>query len=224
MARRRTSADGFKQQGGSLVALDASSARALVGRAAHTGRRAGGSTGSDRHRRQQVASRPYALSTMSDIHLVGVADRQDVQLPPAAAQGLATSPGSAEDDREAFCARRGDHSVPKSTVLFAYFAQWFTDGFLRSGRPEPVQGRGHARHQPQRVASTRSIWASSTASAVHDHGARTKVGGLLKHEMIDGEDVPAQAVRQAGAPQEGVRRGAAGRWARGDAARRRRQS
>ena len=30
---------------------------------------------------------------------------------------------------------------PKSTLLFPYFAQWFTDGFLRSDRSEPRDPR-----------------------------------------------------------------------------------
>jgi prostaglandin-endoperoxide synthase 2 len=41
----------------------------------------------------------------------------------------------------------------KSTVLFAYFAQWFTDGFLRSDRPQPP----NTTPDPRRNNSTHEI-------------------------------------------------------------------
>ena len=38
---------------------------------------------------------------------------------------------------------------PRSTVLFAYFAQWFTDGFLR--------GDAHVARDPRRNSSNHEI-------------------------------------------------------------------
>ncbi len=78
---------------------------------------------------------------------------------------------------------------PKSTVLFAYFAQWFTDGFLRSKRPE--QGRRPARPAPQPVQPRRR-----PDPALRRHGgddraaARRHDGGLLKSIQIGGEEFP----------------------------------
>jgi len=49
--------------------------------------------------------------------------------------------------------RGEDDLCEKSTVLFAYFAQWFTDGFLRSDRPQPP----NTTPDPKRNNSTHEI-------------------------------------------------------------------
>lgn len=73
---------------------------------------------------------------------------------------------------------------PKSTVLFQYFAQWFTDGFLRSDRSEP--------RDPRKTESNHEI------DLLPLYGARPELtqllraghGGLLKSQSINGEEYP----------------------------------
>jgi prostaglandin-endoperoxide synthase 2 len=72
----------------------------------------------------------------------------------------------------------------KSTVLFASFAQWFTDGFLRSDNSE--------RRDPRRTTSNHEI------DLCQLYGLRPEVTkllrrrdrGLLKSQMINGEEYP----------------------------------
>ncbi len=56
---------------------------------------------------------------------------------------VAAAPGLPSVDAVADLFVRPDDKFtpcPKSTVLFSYFAQWFTDGFLRSDRAPPPNG------------------------------------------------------------------------------------
>ena len=81
-----------------------------------------------------VPARPYPLSTVSDsTSWQGLTDRtyNARELPPLPGPRRSSPPSS--EVLELF--RRTDYvECPKSTVLFAYVAQWFTDGFLRSDR------------------------------------------------------------------------------------------
>ena len=64
--------------------------------------------------------------------------------------------------------RRGEETrlCPKSTVLFACFAQWFTDGFLRSDRTEP--------RNPRKTTSSHEI------DLCQLYGLNPTVTGLLR--------------------------------------------
>jgi prostaglandin-endoperoxide synthase 2 len=58
-------------------------------------------------------------------------------LPPVVSQGSANPRNAPPDSAKvASLFERGDDMIecPKSTVLFSFFAQWFTDGFLRTSR------------------------------------------------------------------------------------------
>ena len=73
---------------------------------------------------------------------------------------------------------------PRSTVLFAYFAQWFTDGFLRGDPGEP--------RDPRRSSSNHEIdlnplyGLNDEATAV----IRSFDGGQLKSRLINGGEFP----------------------------------
>jgi prostaglandin-endoperoxide synthase 2 len=77
---------------------------------------------------------------------------------------------------------------PKSTVLFSYFAQWFTDGFLRTvyesvdGWP-PIVGTG-------RNTSNHDIDLTPLYGVKKEitEAIRAKVGGRLKSQIISGEE------------------------------------
>src|SRR3954464_3139340 len=79
----------------------------------------------------KIPTRPNPLSTMAAYtSWASLTDRRfdSRHLPPAAGDGLPAMERVAD-----LFERRGDGvPCPKSTVMFAYFAQWFTDGFLRS--------------------------------------------------------------------------------------------
>jgi len=79
--------------------------------------------------------RPYGLSTKCDFTShEALVDKtyNSRQLPPTVARLPRTTPDL--DDVLALFERKEFIPSDKSTVLFAYVAQWFTDGFLRSDR------------------------------------------------------------------------------------------
>ena len=85
---------------------------------------------------EKAPPRPYPLSTeFSYTCWSSLTDRtyNARQLGPVA--GTPPTRPPAEDVAALFLRGEEMTPCPKSTVLFAYFAQWFTDGFLRSGRP-----------------------------------------------------------------------------------------
>jgi prostaglandin-endoperoxide synthase 2 len=78
---------------------------------------------------------------------------------------------------------------PKSTVLFSYFAQWFTDGFLRTeyrqvpGASPPIVGTG--RNTSNHDIDLTPLYG---VNRKYTEIIRAKVGGRLKSQMIDGEE------------------------------------
>ena len=84
---------------------------------------------------------------------------------------------------------RGEEDLcQKSTVLFAYFAQWFTDGFLRSDRPK-LPG---APPDPRRNDSTHEIDLCQIYGLTQEatRELRTYEGGLLASEGDGPETFP----------------------------------
>jgi len=101
-------------------------------------------------------------------------------LPPAAPK--ASLP--AIEDLEPLYHRHEFIESPKSTVLFSYFAQWFTDGFLRMDRHEPPDLR---RNESNHDIDLTNLYGLTPA--VTDQ-LRAHEGGLLKSQLIDGEEYP----------------------------------
>ena len=80
---------------------------------------------------------------------------------------------------------RGDFvESPKSTVLFSYFAQWFTDGFLRSDRATPPDPR---KNQSNHEIDLTNLYGLHPGVA---RQLRTLEGGRLKSQEINGEEFP----------------------------------
>ena len=73
---------------------------------------------------------------------------------------------------------------PKSTVLFSYFAQWFTDGFLRSDRATPPDPRCNQSNHDIDLTNLYGLNANIARQL------RTLDGGRLKSQQINGEEFP----------------------------------
>ncbi|GAA0969472.1 peroxidase family protein [Actinocorallia libanotica] len=73
---------------------------------------------------------------------------------------------------------------PRSTVLFAYFAQWFTDGFLRGESREPRDPRRSTSNHEIDLNPLYGLDAAATAAV------RAHEGGLLKSQLINGGEFP----------------------------------
>jgi hypothetical protein len=140
--------------------------------------------------------RPNPLSTMAPYtSWASLTDRtfSGRHLPPGAT--VVTTPASTPDgppsvaDVAALFQRDGGmRECPKSTVLFAFFAQWLTDGFLRTARNLPD---GTLR-DTLKNESTHSIDLSQLYGLTPEvtRQLRANRGGLLKSQRIVGEEYP----------------------------------
>lgn len=127
--------------------------------------------------------RPYPLSTMSPYtSWRSLTDRiwSGRHLPPDPAFQRGLPP--VESVVELFRRAPGRFKVSgKSTVLFSHFAQWFTDGFLRTDRRDP-----------RKNTSNHDIDLSQLYGMKPDHGKflRRFQEGKLKSQCIHGEEYP----------------------------------
>lgn len=119
------------------------------------------------------------------------------QLPPVARErGNLPSP---EDVADLFA--RGERMVecPKSTVLFAYVAQWFTDGFMRSRRPTPPEkNRDIRRNESNHEVDLTQLYGLNRKATDCLRAGR---GGLLKSQEIGGEPFPHHLCGEDGQPK-----------------------
>jgi prostaglandin-endoperoxide synthase 2 len=130
----------------------------------------------------RIAPRPHPLSAMqSYTSWESLTDRTYAgrHLPPAADPQPALPP----EDEIADLFARGDEqrTCEKSSVLFAHFAQWFTDGFLRS---DPADYRKTTSNHEVDLCQVYGLRPDLTRRL------RAREGGLLKSQMINGEEYP----------------------------------
>lgn len=86
------------------------------------------------------------------------------------------------DDLAVLFRTRGAKKVsPKSTMLFPYWVQWFTDGFLRTDRANRL--RNTSNHHID-LCTVYGLTSTQT------HMLRTFGGGRLKSQQIGGEEYP----------------------------------
>jgi prostaglandin-endoperoxide synthase 2 len=84
-------------------------------------------------------TRPNPFSTMADYtSWDSLTDRTSSSRHLPAAESLDPGLPGVEEFEELFTREKFVESA-KSTVLFSYFAQWFTDGFLRSDRRDTAR-------------------------------------------------------------------------------------
>lgn len=140
----------------------------------------------------KTRARPYALSTKSPYtSWDSLTDRtySGRHLPPAMPRGGALPP--VEDVVGLFRRPAGEMvESEKSTILFSYFAQWFTDGFLRTDYKDPLKNTSN--HDID-LSSLYGLRAEST------NILRSRVDGKLKAQILKGEDYPQFYFRD-GAP------------------------
>jgi len=129
-------------------------------------------------------TRPEPLSTMADYtSWDSLIDRtfSARHLPPATkANPMAPA---VEEFRDLFTRDEFVES-PKSTVLFSYFAQWFTDGFLRMDRSSPPDLR---KNESNHEIDLTNLYGLNRAVTMQ---LRSLEGGLLKSQLINGEEFP----------------------------------
>ncbi|APW38227.1 hypothetical protein RD110_14310 [Rhodoferax koreense] len=111
----------------------------------------------------------------------GLTDRSFTgrHLPPADPAWTAALP--ARDQLRALFVREQFAACPRSSTLFCFFAQWFTDSFLRTHPTEPL--RNTSNHEID-LCQIYGICASDTRLL------RSGVGGKLKSQRIGGEEYP----------------------------------
>jgi prostaglandin-endoperoxide synthase 2 len=134
---------------------------------------------------REMPPRPEPLSTMAPYtSWSSLTDRtySGRHLPPVPGQDFGRP--TVEEAADLF-RRDGEMApCPRSTVLFAYFAQWFTDGFLRGESREP--------RDPRRSTSNHEIDLNPlyglTAEATD--AVRAHEGGLLKSRLVNGGEFP----------------------------------
>lgn len=133
----------------------------------------------------KVPPRPQPLSTLADYtSWSSLTDRTyDARhLPPQDAMALAPD---VETVLELFEREDGaTKECPKSTLLLPYFAQWFTDGFLRSDRSEPRDPRRNESNHEIDLTQLYGVTAAETRML------RSRRGGRLKSQVIGGEEYP----------------------------------
>lgn len=158
-------------------------------------------------------ARPAAWSTLEDDYIswAGLTDKTWFSrlLPPDRGPqvvGIGTRHPPTDDLAGLFPAPAGQQVLcPKSTTLFPAFAQYLTDGFLRTRLFNTPQG---ARTRPgaedrRRTTSNHEIDLSALYGRTEEQTGvlRTKVGGLLKSQMIGAEEFPPFLYGKYGLPK-----------------------
>ncbi|AFZ30698.1 Prostaglandin-endoperoxide synthase [Gloeocapsa sp. PCC 7428] len=131
----------------------------------------------------KIPTRPYPFSTMAPYtSWDSLTDRRysGRHLPPVE-RDYEKLP-SPEAIAENLFLRKGNAILsPKSTLLFSYFAQWFTDGFLRTDRNNNLKNTSN--HEID-ISPLYGLNQNIT------NILRLHQGGKLRYQTINGEDYP----------------------------------
>ena len=132
---------------------------------------------------ERIPSRPLPYSTMSDYtSWASLTDRTFCgrHLPSAV---VPTDLPDANQVAETLFLRpaSGMRESLKSTVMFAHFAAWFTDSFLR------IDPRDHRRNTSNHDVDLCNLYGLNSAQTDE---LRSKQGGKLKSQFINGEEFP----------------------------------
>ncbi|GAX43068.1 heme peroxidase [Tolypothrix sp. NIES-4075] len=160
----------------------------------------------------KIPTRPYPFSTMSPYtSWDSLIDRtySGLQLPPLDWKpltnenyiGINLTPAEKFEknlppiqDLEVLYRKTGETKYsPKSSLIFPYFVQWFTDSFLRTDR-----------HDPRRNSSNHHIDMCNVygLNPKITHLLRSYQGGKLKSQILNGEEYPLFYYDEDGKPKE----------------------
>ena len=160
----------------------------------------------------KIPTRPYPFSTMSPYtSWESLIDRtySGLQLPPLDWKpltnknyiGINLTPAEKFEknlppiqDLEILYRKTGETKYsPKSSLIFPYFVQWFTDSFLRTDR-----------HDPRRNSSNHHIDMCNVygLNPKITHLLRSYQGGKLKSQILNGEEYPLFYYDEDGKPKE----------------------
>lgn len=137
----------------------------------------------------RIEPRPNPLSTMAPYtSWASLTDKSfsSRHLPPVPHTALreALPPSAAVAD---LFARDGEMvECPKSTVLFSFFAQWFTDGILRTQRDGKTTKRNTLKNESNHDVDLAQLYGLNQAATEQLRGDR----GLLRSQIINGEEYP----------------------------------
>lgn len=141
----------------------------------------------------KTKTRPYPLSTMADYtSWDSLIDRtySGRHLPPVKNNLYLPS----VDEVTKLFFRRGEAKLSsKSTLLFSYFAQWFTDGFLRT---HPKNNLKNTSNHEIDLSPLYGLNKSMTDIL------RSHEGGKLKSQIINGEEYPLYYYQNGGVKDE----------------------
>jgi prostaglandin-endoperoxide synthase 2 len=142
----------------------------------------------------KTETRPYPFTTMSPFtSWDSLTDRtySSRHLGPRAPKPGLPSP----KDVSALFLRDGEAiECPKSTVLFAYFAQWFTDGFLRTSLTDPAKNTSN--HE---IDLSPLYGLNKEITDI----VRAHSGGRLASQILSGEEYPLYLFDELGKPKPG---------------------
>lgn len=160
----------------------------------------------------KIPARPYPFSTMSPYtSWESLNDRSysGLHLPPtdwkpltnASYMGMHLSPADKfeknlppVEDLAVLYRKTGETKYsPKSTLIFPYFVQWFTDSFLRSDR------QNHVRNTSNHQIDLCNVYGLNPTIT---HMLRSHQGGKLKSQIINGEEYPPFFYDEEGKPKE----------------------
>jgi prostaglandin-endoperoxide synthase 2 len=138
---------------------------------------------------QRLPPRPYRLSTKRDFTTQDTLTDKTYncrQLEPTESHVVRTTPDLGEVvslfERETFI------PCEKSTVLFAYVAQWFTDGFLRSDRSAQGDKRDIRRNESTHEVDLAQLYGLNEGVTKMLRDAEQPM--LLAHQGKPGEELP----------------------------------
>src|SRR5664279_428011 len=136
-----------------------------------------------------IGARPYRLSTKLDFASWDTLTDRTYN-----ARELPPPPGDRRSSPDAqivvgLFERNEFIECPKSTVFFAYVAQWFTDGFLRSDRSVHTDGRRDIRrNESSHEVDLAQVYGLT--SAITDMLTDRADRALLAHQVVNGEEYP----------------------------------
>ncbi len=145
------------------------------------------------HYAYAAALRPRPLSMAADYTTWrGLTDRRfSGRHLPALEDG--PKPPPLEDVVKLF-ARKDDRRATDTSLLFPFFAQWFTDSFLRT-KWKPADRQDFAENESNHEIDLCQIYGLTEAQTTM---LRAQVGGRLKSQTIDGEEYPVHLFEERG--------------------------